>query len=454
MKDLHILIIENAKCARESIRDLLLKEGYTVSEADNGEKGISLIQTSHIDLILLNYMLPGRNGGQILSKVKTLNPEIDILIITPPDALDIALKTMKAGAIAYITQPIEFEELLILVDRVAERRTLIRENELMRRELKEKGIPSAKIVYRSNKMRGIINMAGRISGSRTPVLLQGEIGTGKELLARLIHNMGPRVNNPIIAVNCGTVEQTLLESELFGHEKGAFNAGTRRRIGRVEEAEGGTLFLGEISEISSPLQVKLLRFLEECEFQRMGGNQILRADVRIIAATDQSLETKVKEGTFRTDLFYRLNVVLIPLPPLRDRKEDLPALIEHFLSVYARVNNKDIVGVTREAQEMLLRYNYPGNLRELENILERAVVIARESLISIEDLPFREADDRSMTDMKTEVGILRQSIEEVERKMIVEAMSRAADHQTKAAETLGISERMLRYKLKKYGLKE
>ena len=302
-------------------------------------------------------------------------------------------------------------------------------------------------------MGALINMAGRVAASRATVLLQGESGTGKELLARLIHNLSPRSARPIIAVNCGALHENLLESELFGHEKGAFTGATARRIGRFEEADGGTLFLDEISELSPQVQVKLLRFLQEHEFQRLGGNQTLRTDVRVISATNRDLEQRMKEGAFREDLFYRLNVVMMSIPPLRERKEDIPPLIDHFLKRYAEENGKRIDGLSREAQDLLLKYDYPGNVRELENIIERAVVIAREDVISVEDLPFREGMEEALEGRKAEESFLRGSIEELEKKLIVEAMEKTGDHQTRAAEFLGISERMLRYKLKKYGLK-
>jgi two-component system NtrC family response regulator len=340
------------------------------------------------------------------------------------------------------------------VDRVSERRTLIRENEILRQELKEKGVTMDKIVYQSHKMDVLINMASRIAVSRATVLIKGESGTGKELLARLIHNLSPRSAKLISVVNCSALSESLLESELFGHEKGAFTGATARRIGRFEEADGGTLFLDEIGDISASVQVKLLRFLQERELQRVGGNQTIHSDVRIISATNRDLESKVKEGTFREDLFYRLNVVVVDMPPLRERKEDVPLLIDHFLKRFAAENGKNVTGITSEARDLLLKYDYPGNVRELENIIERAVVISRNSVISVDDLPFDEERIYPEYTGKKGEGLLRGSIEEMERKLILEAMEKSGDHQTKAAEILGISERMLRYKLKKYGLKE
>jgi len=452
MKKLNILVVEDGRSQREMLRDFLMKEGHIVGEAENGGDAIRRVREGHYDLILLDYKMPMMNGMQVLQSVKGINPEIDVVIITAYGTIETAVEAMKAGALDYITKPVEFDELLLLVDRVSERRTLLKENEILREQLGEKGVTTDKIIYKSLQMSALINMAGRVAASRATVLLQGESGTGKELLARLIHNLSPRSSRRVIAVNCGALHENLLESELFGHEKGAFTGATARRIGRFEEADGGTLFLDEIGELSPAVQVKLLRFLQEHEFQRLGGNQTIRTDVRVISATNQDLGQQVKEGTFREDLFYRLNVVMISIPPLRERKEDIPLLIDHFLRGYAEENGKEIVGVSSEAQDILLKYDYPGNVRELENIIERAVVIARDAVISIEDLPFRDGMEEGQGGTSEE-GLLRGSIEELEKKLIMDAMERAGDHQTRAAELLGISERMLRYKLKKYGLK-
>jgi two-component system NtrC family response regulator len=338
------------------------------------------------------------------------------------------------------------------VDRVAERRGLIRENELLKQELGKQGVTAEKIIYKSPQMVELINMASRIASSRASVLIQGESGTGKELLARLIHQLSPRVNKPIVVVNCGALQESLLESELFGHEKGAYTGAASRRIGRIEEADGGTLFLDEIGELSPAIQVKLLRFLQEREFSRLGSNASISVDVRIISATNRDLEARVKEGAFREDLFYRLKVVTMSLPPLREKKEDLPALIDHYLEKFARENGKAIRGITAEARDLLLKYDYPGNVRELVNIMERAVVIARDDYITVADLPFKSDAGVHSPDKKSS-GSLRDSLEELEKHLIGEAMAKAADNQTKAADLLGMSERMLRYKLKKYEMK-
>jgi DNA-binding NtrC family response regulator len=453
MKELNILVVEDGQSQREMLRDFLIKEGHKVTEAENGEKAVQSVLKGHFDMLLLDYKMPGMDGMQVLKEVKKINPEIDVVIITAYGTIETAVDAMKAGAIDYITKPIDFDELLILVDRVSERRVLIRENEILRQGLREKGVTLDKIVYRSQKMNALVNMTSRVAASRATVLIRGESGTGKELFARLIHNLSPRSANPIITVNCSALSESLLESELFGHEKGAFTGATARRIGRFEESDSGTLFLDEIGDISAPVQVKLLRFLQEREFQRVGGNQTIHADVRIISATNRDLEAKVKEGNFREDLFYRLNVVVMDIPPLRERKEDVPLLIDHFLKRFATENGKTMAGMTSEARDLLLKYDYPGNVRELENIIERAVVISRNPVVSLDDLPFTE--ERIYADNGGKKGgLLRGSIEEMERKLILEAMEKAGDHQTKAAEILGISERMLRYKLKKYGLKD
>jgi len=453
MKALNILIVEDGQSQREMLRDFLIQEGHVVKEAENGEKGVAMVRSGHFDLLLLDYKMPGMDGMQVLQTVKEINQEIDVVIITAYGTIETAVDAMKAGAIDYITKPIEFDELLLLVERVAERRTLLKENEILRKELREKGVTTDAIVYRNPKMEALINMAGRVAASRATILIQGESGTGKELFARLIHHLSPRGDRAMLAVNCGALHENILESKLFGHEKGAFTGAATRRIGRFEEADGSTLFLDEIGELSQAVQVKLLRFLQEREFQRLGGNQTLRADVRIISATNRNLDDLVKTGKFREDLYYRLKVVTIDIPPLRERKEDIPPLIDHFLQKYARENGKVIKGVSSEARDLLIKYDYPGNVRELENILERAVVISRDEVLSVEDLPFLEESFAAPDDGRKAEGLLRGAMEEMERKMIVEAMEKAGDHQTKAAEILGISERMLRYKLKKYGLK-
>ena len=381
-------MVEDGHSQREILRDFLRDEGHDVSEAESGEKALKQLRENYFDLLLVDYKMPGMDGMELLKGVKRINPEVDVIMMTAYGTVETAVQAMKAGAVDYVTKPIELDELLILIDRISERRILLKENEILRDELRRGGVTANDIIFRSTTMDEVINLAGRVATSKATVLIQGESGTGKELVARLLHALSPRSQKPMTVVNCAALPESLLESELFGHEKGAFTGATQRRVGRFEEADGGSLFLDEIGELPLPVQVKLLRFLQEREFERLGGNRTLHSDVRIISATNRDLKTKIGESAFREDLFYRLNVVAITIPPLRERKEDLSPLIDHFLRRFSTQNEKEIEGVLPEAKDLLLKYDYPGNVRELENIIERAVVIARGSLISTRDLPF------------------------------------------------------------------
>jgi len=453
-QSLNILVVEDGQSQREMLRDFLKEKGHDVSEAGQGEAALDLVGQRYFDLLLADYKMPGMNGMELLSRVKQINPEIEVIMMTAYGTVETAVAAMKAGAADYITKPIELDELLILIDRISERRTLRRENEILRDELGRKGVTAKDIVFQSAAMNEVVNLAGRVADSRATVLIQGESGTGKELMARLIHALSPRSERPMTVVNCAALPETLLESELFGHEKGAFTGASHRRIGRFEEADGGTLFLDEIGELSQAIQVKLLRFLQNREFQRIGDNRTFQSDVRVISATNRDLSSLIKEGAFREDLFYRLNVVAITIPPLRERKGDIPPLMDHFLRRFAAQNSRPIEGFLPEARDLLLKYDYPGNVRELENIIERAVVIARGTLISVKDLPFqREEEHPAKKDQGGRRMNLNESVESLEREMIREALDQSGNNQTRAADLLGIGERTLRYKLKKYGLK-
>jgi len=454
VKALDVLVVEDERSQREMLCGFLRKEGFRVVEAEDGPTALDHLRKNSFDVMILDQKMPGMSGLQVLEEAKKIQPDVDALMVTAFGSVESAVEAMKKGAFDYVTKPIDLEELLLALARIAERRTLIRENEILKERLQEKGIGESQLICKSPKMAEVVNLAGRVASSKASVLLLGESGTGKELLARLIHSLSPRSSKPLVTVNCAALPESLLESELFGHEKGAFTGATQRRVGFFEQADGGTLFLDEVGDLTPTVQVKLLRFLQEGEFQRVGGSAVLRSDVRLISATHRDLKARMQDGSFREDLFYRLNVVTILLPPLRERREDIRPLVEHFMSVYAAENGKPIEGISREAMDLLLRYDYPGNVRELENIIERAVVITRGTIIQTEDLPFglQSREKPKGTKAPSHMG-LKARLEALERELIEEAMAEARSNQSKAASLLGLSERMLRYKLKKYGLK-
>jgi transcriptional regulator with PAS, ATPase and Fis domain len=346
------------------------------------------------------------------------------------------------------------DELLLIFQKVIERSNLIRENKELRLQLQER-YTFHNIVYGSPKMEEVMGLVARVAPSQATVLIRGESGTGKELIAHAIHYASPRSGRPLVKVNCSAIPETLLESELFGHEKGAFTGAAQKRIGRFEEAGGGSIFLDEIGDLAPGTQIKLLRILQEKEFQRLGSNLTLKTDVRVITATHRDLEESMKKGEFREDLYYRLNVISIHLPPLRERKEDISLLIDYFLKKYSKQNQKAISDISKEARNLLLHYSYPGNVRELENLIERAVVLCRGEIITTQDLPFhlQEGKPEREWEFQKRVKKLPESLEEVERDLIVKALHQHQGIQTKAAESLGISERVLRYKMKKYRIR-
>ena len=453
MEKLNILVVEDGKSQREMLRDFLRDEGYPVTAAENGKDALSKLQEDCFDLVLTDYKMPGMDGMALLKAGKELNPEVDVVVMTAFGTVETAVNAMKAGAADYISKPIDLDELQLIIERIAGQRTIVRENRLLKKQLRGKEVTPDRIIFKSAPMAEVVNLVGRVAKSRAAVLIQGESGTGKELIARLIHDLSPRSQNPMTIVNCAALSEHLLESELFGHEKGAFTGASALRRGRFEEADGGTLFLDEIGELDNSVQVKLLRFLQEKEYQRVGGNRTFHSDVRVISATNRDLEKEIKKGRFREDLFYRLNVVSINIPPLRDRREDLPPLMTYFLRQFSEENGLNIKGFSSKARDLLMKYDYPGNVRELENILERAVVIARGDHVETSDLPFPErlADETEKHPWKG--GTLKEAVTHLEREMVSRAMTETENHQTRAAGILGISERMLRYKLKKYGLK-
>ena len=450
-----ILVVDDEKNQREMLQGFLLKQGYPTSVAEDGERALAQFRQEPFHLILVDYRMPGMDGIQLLREIHRIHNEAVVVLVTAYGTIDTAVAAMKEGAYDYITKPIDLDELLLLIRRVEKEWRIGQENRELKDQLKEKFRVDF-IISQSRPMEEALNMVGRVAPSSATVMILGESGTGKELIARAIHYASPRAERPLIKVNCAALPENLLESELFGHEKGAFTGAVSRRIGRFEQAHRGSIFLDEIGDLSPALQVKLLRVLQEKEFERVGGNQTIRVDVRVIAATNRNLEEAIQKGTFREDLYYRLHVVTIRLPPLRERKEDIPLLIEHFLRKYAEENQKPVAGLSKEAREILLRYDYPGNVRELENIIERAVVLCRSDLITVQDLPLSLQEgkaERSLESMERK-GTLPATLEEIERQLIRNALKKTGGVQTRAAQELGISERVLRYKMKKYQIRE
>lgn len=453
MKNYNILIIDDEKSQREILSGFLLKKGYKVYSAESGSQGLKMVKEKTIDIILSDFKMPEMTGIEILEQVSLINPEISFIIITAYGTVENAVKAMQLGAIDYISKPVNLDELEILLDRIVENKNLISENQLLREQLQEKNRINS-IISQSSKMEEVINLASRSAKSRATILINGENGTGKEVLARAIHYISNRKDKPFVAINIPALSENLLESELFGHEKGSFTGADKMKKGRFELADGGTLFLDEIGDMSVSTQIKILRVLQEHQFERVGGTESIEVDVRIISATNQDLEKKIMEGTFREDLYYRLNVVTIKIPPLRERKDDIPPLIEFFINLYCKENDREKLEISKEAFDMLMKYNFPGNIRELENIIERAVVLTRGNLITLSDLPlhirgFKEELSRPVLGK----GTLPEQVEAVEKELIYDALRESAGNQTKAGKLLGITERNLRYKLKKYNIK-
>ncbi len=443
-----ILVVDDEPPQLELIGGFLKKQGFEVTLAESGEKALQRFRRESFDLVLTDQRMPNLSGLDLLKAVRAVNPETPVIVVTAYGSIETAVSAIKAGATDYLTKPLNLDELLHRIEKVREHHRLVLENRDLREELGERHRIEG-IIGESGRMLEVFSLVRRVAPSEATVLIRGESGTGKELIAKAIHFASPRSSGPLVKVNCAALPETLLESELFGHEKGAFTGALATRRGRFEVASGGTIFLDEIGDLPTHLQAKLLRVLQEREFERVGSSRPISVDVRILAATHRDLERLLKAGQFRDDLYYRLNVVTIVLPPLRERRQDLPLFMDHLLRAFAEKNGKKIRGFTSEAREALLRYDYPGNVRELENIIERASVITRGDVIGRADLPISiqelEAEESSS---KTDLPLV---VERLERRMIREALARSGGVQTRAAEQLGITERALRYKLNKYG---
>jgi two-component system NtrC family response regulator len=458
MIDPVILVADDEKIQRESLAGFLRKNGYQTLTAKSAEEAYTISAEQTIDIVLTDFKMSGKSGFELLKDLKRLNPEITVILMTAFGRIEDAVAAMKAGAFDYLTKPIDLDELEELLKRALQLKQLANENRLLRQSLREKH-SFTNIISNCAVMEETLNLAARSASSKTSVLIQGESGTGKELIARAIHFASPRNQKAMITVNCSAIPENLLESELFGYEKGAFTGAVNAKSGRVEEADGSTLFLDEVGDIPQSVQVKLLRFLQFGEFQRVGSNRLQKVDARLISATNRDLQKMIRANQFRDDFYYRLNVINIHVPPLRRRKEDIPLLIDYFIRKFAGQNQKDIRQISREAMDTLLKYDFPGNVRELENLIERAVVLARREVITTADLPIPVSSipqpeaTGSAAPLEYYPGSFKDKIEAFEKDLLQRALEQFNYNQSRAADSIGMTERNLRYKLQKYGLK-
>lgn len=456
-----ILIVDDEKGIREFLEIMLKKEGYVVSSASSGEEAIKLFHGDSYDLVISDIRMKGMDGVELLKKVKEINPDAIVLMVTAYASVDTAIDAMKAGAYDYLTKPFKIDEVKHIIKNALDRKRLETENILLKKELKTK-YSFANLIGSSPKMLEIYEIIKRVANTKTNILISGESGTGKELAARAIHYEGDRKDKPFVPINCGAIPENLLESELFGHQKGAFTGAIANKSGLFETANQGTIFLDEITELPIHLQVKILRVIQEKNFRRVGGIEDIAVDVRIIAASNKEIDKEVKAGKFREDLFYRLNVIPIHMPPLRERKEDIPSLAEHFIEKYKKELSKDIRGISREATDYLEAYSYPGNIRELENIIERAVALENTGIILPESLPEHvkvgshppQSEGVRSKDLNLEVSGMgfEKVVGDFEKAIVLKALENSNGVKKKAAEMLKISFRSFRYLLQKYGI--
>jgi DNA-binding NtrC family response regulator len=450
MNDRTILLVEDEAAQREALASLLADERFTVLEADTADKALNIASSKTIDVVITDFNLPDHDGQYVLEQIKSINPTVPVIFITAYGNVDRAVNAMKSGAFDYLTKPIDIEELLIIIKRALQHKTLVSENKRMRKILEDQ-FSFKGIIASSGKMQEVLNLAGRVAETKASILLRGESGTGKEVVAHAIHYASLRKNEPFVAFNVAALPPTLIESELFGHEKGAFTGADQVRTGRFEQANKGTIFIDEIGDIPIEIQTKFLRVLQENTFERLGGSTPINVDIRVIAATHKDIESMIREGTFREDLYYRLNVVTITIPPLRERKDDIPPLCRHFLRKATEENSKDVDDFSRETFDALMKYHFPGNVRELENIVARAVILARGKQITLDDMPqtIFTPDD---TPGPSVSGGLEEQVEALEKNAILSELRKCGGNQSKTARNLKLTERKLRYKIQKYSI--
>jgi len=443
-----VLIVDDEKSARDGLVRALRRD-YRVLAAENGTSALEVLASQPIDVLLSDVRMPGMDGIALMQRALVNHPELICIILTAYGDVELAVEAMKHGATDFMTKPINIDKLELVLGRVLKTKKMELENEQLKVQLDSKyGLEN--IIGHSAPMQEVFETIRQVASSRATVLIQGESGTGKELVAKAIHQLGARSKGPFVAVHCAALAQNLLESELFGHEKGAFTGAMERRVGRFEKADGGSLFLDEISEIDASVQVKILRALEERQIERVGGDSPVDVDSRLIAATNRDLKGMVDEGDFREDLFYRLYVVVINLPPLRERQDDILLLLNHFLAVFNEENGKQIEGFTPAAYDALAAYDWPGNIRELRNLVERMVVLSRGKVLDVKDIP---AQVRETADSGGEVKIDAElTVDEMEKQMVIQVLEKTNGNRTKAAEKLGISRRTLHRKLNQYGI--
>jgi DNA-binding NtrC family response regulator len=449
-----VLVVDDDKDSRDTLVELLKREDFEVWGVDNGEAALALFKEKDFGIILTDLRMPKIDGLQLLEQIKNINPQSIVIVFTGYASIETAVKAMKLGAYDYIVKPFMFEEIKIILHRAIEYQQLQSENIFLKQNLKTK-YRFQNIIGDSKNMQEIFQFVEKIANTDSTILIYGESGTGKELIARAIHFNSDRKDKPLISVNCGAIPEDLLESEMFGHEKGAFTGAIKTRIGRFELANGGTIFLDEIADMSPGLQAKLLRVLQEHEFERVGGVNTIKVDIRVIAATNQDLEKAVKEGKFREDLFYRLNVIPIKLPPLRERKSDIPLLVNHFIDRFNQEKKCKVKGPSKECIEYFMKYPWPGNVRELENMLERLVILKGEGTIEISDLPEKvlnaEMDPLLITIPDSGISF-DVAVSEFEKRLILQALKKSNWVKNRAAKLLRLNRTTLVEKMKRINL--
>ncbi len=449
--DAQILIVDDEVNIRSALVTILEKRGHCVLAVGNGEDAWPILREHHIDLILTDLKMTGMGGIELLRRVKDSFPETEVVVMTAYGSVETAVEAMRLGAYDYVTKPIEKDRFPVVVEKALERRRLAAENRRLRQDLQTRK-HYERMIGNSEPMHQVYELIEQVAGSDITVLIMGESGTGKELVARAMHQKSPRAEGPFVTLNCGALPDNLFESELFGYERGAFTGAVSTKAGRFELADEGTLFLDEVGELSPKAQVDFLRVLETKEFRHLGGTKVIKVNTRVIAATNRNLEEAVKSGVFREDLYYRLNVIPIQLPPLRNRSEDIPLLVESFLAEFTQAHQKDLPEVSPATMRLLKLYSWPGNIRELRNVLERLVVTVREKIIQPALLPPEVQASRE--EAHTMVVTLGTTLEQIEREVIRRTLAEVTNHREKAAAILGISPRTLQYKIKEYGIKD